>query len=80
MNRVFASKHWKCCTGDCKWGNPYSSLPHAVVHSADGKGSFSQLWVNALHIFPDLVFLYPAAGKDWTEDDEYWWTGPTADG
>jgi hypothetical protein len=26
------------------------------------------------------VFLYQAAGKDWTEDIEYWWTGPAADG
>ena len=31
-------------------------------------------------IFPYLVFLYQAAGKDWTEDIEYWWTGPAADG
>jgi hypothetical protein len=35
----------------------------AVGHLADGKDSSSQLWVNALHIFPDLVFLYQAAGK-----------------
>jgi hypothetical protein len=40
----------------------------------------AMLWVNALPIFPYLVFLYQAAGKDWTEDIEYWWTGPAADG
>jgi hypothetical protein len=30
------------------------------------------LWVIALHIFPDLVFLYRPAGKDGTEVFEYW--------
>ena len=58
-----ASKHWKCCTGDCKWGHPYSSPPHGVQMyllwdiQQMARPVLAMLWVNALHIFPYLVFL-----------------------
>jgi hypothetical protein len=58
-----ASKHWKCCTSDCKWGHPYNSPPHGVqmyllwVIQQMARPVLAMLWVNALHIFPYLVFL-----------------------
>jgi hypothetical protein len=36
------------------------------------KVALVMLWVIALHIFPDPLFMYRAAGKDGTEVAEYW--------
>ncbi len=36
------------------------------------KVALVMLWVIALHIFPDPLFMYRVAGKDGTEVAEYW--------
>jgi hypothetical protein len=60
------------------WGLPYSSLPYGLQMyllwdiQQMGKVALVMLWVIALHIFPDPLFMYRAAGKDGTEVAEYW--------
>ncbi len=54
-----APKHWKCSTGDCMWGRPYSSLTYGLQMyllwdiQQMAKVVLVMLWVIALHIFPD---------------------------
>ncbi len=73
-----APKHWKCSTGDCKWGRPYSSLPYGLQMyllwdiQQMAKVMLVMIWVIALHIFPDPVFMHRAAVRDGTEVAEYW--------
>jgi hypothetical protein len=75
-----AQKHWKCSIGDCKWGLPYSSLPYGlqmyllwdIQHMAKVVLVMLMLWVIALHIFPEPVFMHRAEGRDGREVAEYW--------
>jgi hypothetical protein len=73
-----APKHWKCSTGDCMWGRPYSTLPYGLQMyllwdiQQMAKVALVMLWVIALHIFPDPLFMYRVAGRDGTEVADYW--------
>jgi hypothetical protein len=72
------AKALEVSTGDCMWGRPYSSLPYGLQMyllwdiQQMAKVALVMLWVIALQIFPDPLFMYRAAGKDGTEVAEYW--------
>ncbi len=60
------------------WGRPYSTLPYGLQMyllwdiQQMAKVALVMLWVIALHIFPDPLFMYRVAGRDGTEVADYW--------